>query len=150
MEIHQVNDLARTLMDSHNLYGWGFRLDKSVRRFGACHYRSRVISLSRKLVELNPIETVKNTLLHEIAHALAPRGAGHGREWKRIAISIGCDGSRCYNSSEVATVAPKYTGECPNCNRIINRHRRMRLACGKCCKNLNQGNFSESYLFIWK
>ena len=38
---------------------------------------------------------MKNTLLHEIAHALAGHEHNHDEVWKATARSIGCDGCRC-------------------------------------------------------
>ena len=41
-------------------------------------------------------EVIKNTILHEIAHAIVGYGvSAHGSEWKRMAMSIGCNGQRC-------------------------------------------------------
>ena len=86
---------------------------------------------------------MRETILHEIAHALAPRGAGHGPVWRALAQSIGCNGSRCYGS-EVAQPKPKFRGTCPGCNRVIYRHRRTAIACGKCAPTYN-----AKFAFIW-
>jgi predicted SprT family Zn-dependent metalloprotease len=132
MKLQQAQVLAIALLEQHGLLPeWSFHFDHSKVRFGTCNYTKRQISLSRHLVALNSEEQVRETILHEIAHALAPRGAGHGRAWRTIAISIGCKGQRCYGP-EVARPVPKYRGTCPTCGSEVRRHRRAVLACGRC------------------
>lgn len=54
------------------------------------------IVIDLKHAEHDPISDVRDTILHEIAHAITP-GAGHIQLWKDTAISIGCSGERYYN-----------------------------------------------------
>ena len=132
MNFDDAHSLATNLMSKHKLpREWSFGFDRSKVRFGKCDYRHKRISLSRYLVEANGVEAVRETILHEIAHALAPRGAAHGPVWRAVAQSIGCNGSRCYGN-EVARPKPRFQGSCPGCGRIIHRHRRTAIACGKC------------------
>jgi len=144
MTLKLAEELAIHLMRLHRLpREWSFAFDRSKVRFGKCDYRRKQISLSRYLVELNGEEEIRDTILHEIAHALAPRGAGHGPVWRSLALSIGCNGRRCYGH-EVARPAPKYRGTCPSCRRVIYRHRRTVIACGRCA-----GVFDPKYVFDW-
>jgi predicted SprT family Zn-dependent metalloprotease len=144
MKQQEARQLAEDLMRQHRLLPkWSFAFDRSKARFGKCDYRKQQISLSKYLVELNEVDHVRETILHEIAHALAPRGAGHGLKWKALALSIGCNGHRCFGH-EVARPAPKHRGTCPSCKRVIYRHRRRVLACGHCAPA-----FDPKYLFIW-
>ena len=97
MDLNDAAKLAVLYMDLHELNGWQFRFDRATRRFGCCHHSSKTISLSRDLVSLNDKRDVRDTILHEIAHALAgPKVRPHGREWREIALRIGCNGRRCY------------------------------------------------------
>jgi hypothetical protein len=109
MKLNEARDLAIQLMTNHGIVeqGWRFEFDNAKRRFGCCKYGSRRITLSLYLTELNNIDEVKNTILHEIAHALCPR-QGHNSVWKRKAIEIGCSGDRCYSSDKVETVKGNY------------------------------------------
>jgi SprT protein len=144
MELEQAQNLAEQLMKLHKLRStWSFAFDRSKVRFGKCNYGKKEISLSRHLVQLNDEQQVRETILHEIAHALAPPGAGHGPAWKSLARSIGCSGERCY-SQEVRRPKPRHKATCPSCNRVIYRHRRTRIACGKCAPV-----FDSKYAFIW-
>lgn len=144
MELRLAEQMAKQLMQLHRVpRDWSFVFDRSKVRFGKCDYRRKQISLSRQLVELNSEGEVRDTILHEIAHVLAPRGAGHGPAWKSLALSIGCNAQRCYGR-EVARPAPRYTGTCPACKRVIYRHRRTLIACAK-CSNV----FDPRFLFDW-
>ena len=104
VDLGDAEQLARYQMALHGLSGWDFRFDRATRRFGCCNFSRRTISLSRSIVLLNPADRVRATVLHEIAHALAGPGAGHGKAWREIALRIGSDGRRCYGE-EVAVPA---------------------------------------------
>jgi SprT protein len=144
MFLQDAEDLAIRLMRHHRLIPkWSFRFDRSKVRFGKCDYTNRVISLSRYLVELNSEHEVRDTILHEIAHVLAPRGAGHGEAWRAVARSIDCNAARCYGE-DVIRPTPRYKGTCPKCRRVIFRHRRTRIACGRCTRV-----FDDKYAFTW-
>ena len=86
-------------MDKYGLIekGWRFTLDNPKSRAGKCNYNLKIITISKHFI--NNRETIrksniKNTILHEIAHALTP-GEKHNHIWKAKAIEIGCDGKRC-------------------------------------------------------
>jgi len=89
-------------MTDHGLFavGWKFKWDRATRRFGCCHHQRKIISLSLPLTRLNPETQVRDTLLHEIAHALTP-GQGHNRHWKKKCVEVGAQPSRCFMPEEV-------------------------------------------------
>src|SRR6476659_8376122 len=103
MNLYEAGALARQLLRQHGLHDWRFELDHARRRFGRCDYTHRRITLSRPLTLLNPLEEVRDTLLHEIAHALTP-GAGHGPRWRAMCRQLGARPVRCY--ADGAVVAP--------------------------------------------
>jgi len=123
MDLQETYEMARRQMDEKGLTDWTFDFDRSVRRFGVCNYRKRLISMSEKLVLLNGFDQVFNTLMHEIAHALVGYHAGHGPVWKEKAQSLGCNGERCYSSEEVVMPTPKYEGTCEKCGGQRRRNR---------------------------
>ena len=107
--------------------GWRFRFDHARRRFGSCRYRQKLITLSRPLTILNPEEQVRDTLLHEIAHALTP-GDGHGARWKRKCREIGARPQRCYTDASVLSPPRRpapYQYGCPACDWWVERRRLM-------------------------
>ena len=68
-----------------------------MRRLGCTHYGKSRITISQRWLAF-PSTTrrdAENTVLHELAHALAGPKAGHGPEWKAQAQALGCDAERC-------------------------------------------------------
>ena len=152
MNAQDAKKLALELMEQRGLLtqGWEFGFDSSKRRFGQCRCRRKQINLSFDLVCLNNESQVRDTILHEIAHALCPVGVNHGWEWKQKAYEVGCSSNRCY-SSDVVTPEKKYIGTCPVCKSTLARHKRhsSRLACTRCCRQHNGGRWDERFVFVW-
>jgi predicted SprT family Zn-dependent metalloprotease len=117
--------MARRFMDKHGLRTWRFKFDRAKRRAGLCSHRTKTISLSREYVIRNAdnIESIKDTILHEIAHALVGPGHGHGNVWKRECIRIGARPIRCYGE-HIAMPKGKYQATCPNCKAVLHKHRK--------------------------
>jgi predicted SprT family Zn-dependent metalloprotease len=132
--------LAQQLMYEHDLSDWHFEFDRAVRRFGFCMYGIRTITLSKKFTLLNSEPEVRNTVLHESAHALVGPNHGHDRVWRAKARELGCNGSRCCDRSVVAPTG-KWIAECPGCRRTVRRHRRRIASCGQC----SGGSFNPRY-----
>lgn len=76
--------------------GWQFVWSNNVSKLGKCSYRRKSIYLSRLWAVQLPEHEAQDTILHEIAHALAP-GDGHGRIWKQKCILVGANPSRLYD-----------------------------------------------------
>lgn len=150
MDLNRAQQLAVKLMEEHNLFeaGWRFGFDTAKRRFGCCNYTYKQITLSKALVLVNDEARVKNTILHEIAHAIVGRGHGHNNVWKRKAIEIGCDGKRCYTTQNTIVPESKYIAVCNSCGHKHRRHRTptKKTACGLCCK----GTFQSKYILEFK
>lgn len=136
MNLKDARHLANTLMGYHGLVNWSFDFDKAKVRFGCCNYRKRKITLSRELTTLNSEAWVRETILHEIAHALVGRGHGHDRHWRYAARAIGCTGNRCYDGRLVNQPLPNYLIQCPKCGGRVFRYRRPTrgACCGRCWK----------------
>lgn len=151
MEIKNARALARDLMDFHGLGSWTLRFTDAKRRAGYCNATKKEIGLSSGIVRLNGFDRVKNTILHEIAHALCYQkglNCGHNDQWRRVAISIGCDGRRCYDSNVVRTPKRKWIATCPKCGHKTPAHKRQKLACGRCYRagKFSRTNISEYQL----
>lgn len=148
MDLHTASVLARSLLAEHALHDWAFAFNRRKRAFGLCDYSRHTIYLSSVLTKLNGEAEVRDTLLHEVAHALAGHCAGHGPVWRKIARKVGARPRRCYRSEEVKQPPSKYLLVCPSCNASTPLHRRpIRVyACHSCCERLNGGRFSVKYL----
>ena len=87
--LNSVAGTARRLMDAHGLTGWTLAFVEAKRRLGDCHFKDRVIRISRSHALEGSEVQIRDTILHEIAHAIAGREAGHGPLWKATARRIG-------------------------------------------------------------
>ena len=85
------------------------------------------------------------TLLHEVAHALAGPKAGHGPEWKRIAAELGYVGGRTHDQP-IAEDRARWRGHCPAGHEFVRFRRPTRdLACGRCGRG-----FDRAHLIQWR
>lgn len=158
MTEREVTDLALSLMSEHGLNwpAWGFRTARSKNRLGFCQYNrfnGGMIAFSKNYLHL-PYEEIRDTLLHEIAHAIAGHKAGHGPEWKRVCRQIGAKPNPSADLKDEMQLEYKWTGVCPNnFKHKVMRHalteKGRRMACGACCRELNDGKFTPRYLFEW-
>lgn len=114
MDTTTAKNLALDLMSEHGLtaLGWTFTFDRAKKRAGVCRYRVKQIGMSESYVRLNGEAEVRDTILHEIAHAHAGAAAGHGHAWRAMARSIGADPSRC-TTAQITEEKGRYEARCP-------------------------------------
>lgn len=127
---------------------WHFKWSRAIREYGSCSHTCKIIHISKPLAELNDWTETKDTVLHEIAHALAGSGHGHDDTWKNICKEIGATPERCYGDS-VERPPAKYVAICPKCQKIYLRNRMprgRRYSCSKC----SNGCFNADYLLEFK
>jgi predicted SprT family Zn-dependent metalloprotease len=128
----QAADLAAAMLAAHGLGDWSFRFNRSKLNMGLCRYGLRRVELSAHFVEGNSEEAVRDTLLHEIAHALAGRSAGHGPLWKAMCRRVGARPERL--SFEAVMPLGRWRAVCGGCGELHHRHRRpKRMAGWWCC-----------------
>lgn len=126
--------LTKELLKSHGLHDWSVSLDRAKTRAGKCSYRMKTIFLSKHYISTSSADDIRDTILHEIAHALTP-GEGHSALWKSKAIEIGCSGDVHCKSF---TRAPFHiTCSCRAVNVYRHRVRKWVRERGECkmCKN---------------
>lgn len=142
---HQVRHLAETLIARYLSPEWSFDFDQAVRRAGLCNFSKKRITVSRKLILLGSDKDAEQTILHEIAHALAGPEAGHGKVWKQTATALGYHGGTKYDGPSLDQIAP-WEGTCPAGHRVY-RHRKATRAssCAKCAPS-----FDKRYLINWQ
>ena len=164
MDIRKAEIMAMTLIEKHlsdAKFDWQFEFNNAKKTFGQCVYGKKYgrpfhrIKLSKPLVALNDEEQVRDTILHEIAHALDVEQRGyssHDYKWVSIARSIGCNGNRCYNVNDVEQPKSKYSLICNSCKREAPAYRKpkRKKACGVCCRKHNNGKYSEDYVLNLK
>jgi predicted SprT family Zn-dependent metalloprotease len=144
MDLRDAYRMATELLDRHGLEGWSVEFDGAKRRAGICRYGPRLIGLSAPLARLHSREEVRDTVLHEIAHALVGARHGHDAVWAAQARAIGGTAERCL-PQDAPTVTAPWLGVCP-AGHTQERHRRPERvqACGLC-----SSSFSVEHLLEW-
>lgn len=124
---------ARSTLDQHGLSDWSVRWDHAKRRAGCCVHSRREISFSATLARIYPPETMRDVVLHEVAHALAGPRHQHDRHWKRIAAHLGAR-PRALLPADLPTPPPAWVGRCPRCGTGKQLHSAPRrvVSCGRC------------------
>ncbi|HQR28144.1 MAG TPA: SprT-like domain-containing protein [Nocardioides sp.] len=132
MDLTEAYRMATGLVAEHGLTGWRVELDNAKRRAGLCRQHDRVISLSLPLTRLHSEAEVRETVLHEIAHALVGAQHGHDEVWRRTAVAIGSSGERCVHA-DAPRVSGAWLGVC-SAGHTRERHRRPErvMSCARC------------------
>lgn len=140
MELKLAKQMAEGCMVQHGIYSWVVVFDNAKTRKGQTRFRQREMSLSAPLTEINPVEQVRNTILHEVAHILVGSGHGHDDVWRSKAIEIGCTGDTC--TPTVNRLPSRYMLKCNHCSEIVAHYYRRpkvknywHMQCGRISKN---------------
>lgn len=136
--LDEVMTLGWNMLGDHGLTrsGWTFVIDKRPKnRMGQCRYMPREIAVSAYHAFGDDLDNVRDTIAHEIAHALVGPGHGHDAMWKRMCAVTGANPSRRGHSEVERHFA--YRGICHNCGHSYRRHRvakhlRGNSWCSKC------------------
>lgn len=131
--IQKMENACRTavhLLSEHGLDNWHFKFDHSTRRAGSCNYSNRRITLSFNLARNGSAEEIRETLLHEIAHALVGKNHNHDAVWRAKAQAIGCTGERTH---QMKFATARWRVRCENdCWSHTAERRNPHLICKKC------------------
>lgn len=131
--LHEIESYAYLKLKELGLQDWEFGWDKAKRRLGVCHLLKKRISISVYFVHANqhsPHE-IRDTILHEIAHALAWVRHGernHGPKWKQICREIGATPRASAKTESIHVSTYKYLLRLKSTGEIIGKyHRRPRF-----------------------
>jgi predicted SprT family Zn-dependent metalloprotease len=124
------------LLARYGLSDWTFAFNRRKTAMGLCLYGPRRIELAVYFVQRNSAEAIEETLRHEIAHALAGPGTGHGLKWKAKCRMVGANPERLSYSVDMPEGC--WRAQCLGCGRLHHKHRRPKhrvgwycTACGK-------------------
>lgn len=119
MDKKQIAQYANEQLNKWGLAdaGWRFIFSNGKTVIGHCHFLKKEIAFSKHYVEIEEVE-VKDTILHEIAHALAGGKAGHGKEWKRACQIVGANPKRTKGFDE-KIVKPSWVAAYKKGNRLV-------------------------------
>ncbi len=134
MDLQELESIAAQELRKHGLKDWSFGWAKTNRRLGVCRYRWKRIEIAEYYAQHNPPENVLDTLLHEIAHALAGPDARHGPAWKAIATRIGATPRACDTSPDTVVKPGDWQATCSACQKTYHRYKRPRSLTGYRCR----------------
>lgn len=140
MDLRDAYALAEHLLERHGLVDWSITYDSAKKRAGICRFGPREIGLSAPLTALHGLDEVTDTILHEIAHALAGPQHGHDATWREVARQIGCSAQRCV-PADAPRVEHDWLGVCP-AGHTTGRHRRPErvMSCAHCSSTFDLGH----------
>lgn len=121
MNLTEAARMAVGLLNHHALSFVEFRFNNRHVRVGTCYFlqeRPVRIELSRSHVLLNSPQAVRETLLHEIAHALT--GRRHNATWRDKCIELGCPPKR---TCACRGLWKRWMARCPGCQYVYARSR---------------------------
>lgn len=125
MNLQLCERMAKGLISKYLSFGWSFEWCRTKSSLGTCRFYSPtdntrgIIRLSSNWMSLISEEEARDTVLHEIAHALAGYYDNHGPIWQRYAIKIG---AKPYSVAKTEVkVDPKYVAISPITGNIIKR-----------------------------
>lgn len=138
--------LAKKLAAKHGFGHLEITTSRTKRALGRCFFKYGKpirIDLSAHWISHLDEPEIRDTILHEIAHAIAGHKAGHGADWKRAAIAVGANPSRTAElprevSESFGEKHYKYIAVCNGCeNRVYfdrfgKNWRNNRYTCSKC------------------
>ena len=125
MDVLAAQRRALSLMRAFGLRGWTFATNKRKKTLGLCFSQLKRIELSTNFIAHNPKSIVRETVLHEIAHALVGTEHGHGAVWKEMAERVGAKPSR--TTKNVVMPPGKWQATCGGCGLLFSRHRRPNI-----------------------
>jgi hypothetical protein len=87
----QATSLLRAELIKHGLSDWGIRIntDPTTPYVGMCSHRDKLIILNDYHIDIHPENEVRDTILHEVAHAIVGPNMGHGFVWQQKAQELG-------------------------------------------------------------
>ena len=109
MKLADAQALAELYLE-HHLPAWSFKFNRRKKALGVAKLQLKRIELSEFwAVHLKEAE-ILDTLLHEIAHAMAwdlEQYSGHGTPWKRYCRQLGARPSRVADVKSVTPILEK-------------------------------------------
>jgi predicted SprT family Zn-dependent metalloprotease len=127
-----ISDRALDMLDASGYANltvlWNPRLRTTA---GRCHYVRRDGRVVASKIDLNPslkvegVAAIRNTFLHELAHAIAGHAVKHGTGWKATHKALGGNATRCHEYASMSAQARQNTrkvvGHCDRCDQKIVR-----------------------------
>jgi len=100
-----IEDLATIYANEqlfkHGLKGWSIAWHDQGEMAGRCSFGPKIITLNRRVLLNTAARNIRETILHEITHALVAPDVGHGQLWYEKLLEIGGTGIWVFNDGRV-------------------------------------------------
>lgn len=146
MDLEELQAIARRELAKHGLHGWTFGLAKTKRRLGVCKYKTKQIEIAEYYARNSPEASVLDTLLHEVAHAIAGPAAKHGPRWKAVATRLGASPRACETSGRAITEPGDWRATCPGCSKTYHLYRTPKSLTGYRCRCVARSPLTFEYV----
>ena len=116
MTVKQKEKLLKKFIESkvnkYDLYDWSFYYTDSPRdSYAHCIPALKRINIENESIRNLSIASLKDLVLHEIAHVIAGVSAMHGAEFRKVCRKIGCRGYMANNYYECFDLRGKFPHE---------------------------------------
>lgn len=110
---------TKALLAAHGLNDYRVRIsERMTRTYGTCNFGKREITISGPLARANDEARTRDTIAHEVAHAIAGYKAGHGPDWKAACALTGATPKACYEAADTALVG-RFQAVCEGCAATV-------------------------------
>jgi len=153
-DINARMEWAAARMREHGLAqaGWTFEVMALRLVGGFCTHDQKRVVVAKRRLSYPSSEPFEQAVLHEIGHALLPAESGHGKAWIAKVKKIGGVATISECSSQYHNRGT-WVASCERCGDIFFRDHlttwAKALACGHCCKELNNDLWAPEYMVTW-
>jgi len=145
MRLFDAEIMAKELISKY-IPDYKLEWNNHKKTYGMCSYATKTIFLSRPLTELCDENTVRDTVMHEIAHAMHPK-AGHGMDWKIQMIRFGLPPNRLCKVDIDKSSISNWEATCRTCGKVVHMIRKPRIK--RSCTPCGDGKYNEKYLLTF-
>ncbi len=89
MNITEAKKLAKDAAIKNRIFGWKIFFSDSNKMCGLCWYTFKTLEFSKPHFDINSPDVCRDTILHEIAHAIVGYNHDHDEVWKNKCREIG-------------------------------------------------------------
>jgi predicted SprT family Zn-dependent metalloprotease len=123
-------------MDEHGLTRWKIGWNRAKKTHGMCQHSTWTLTFSTVAFDHIGEAEVRETILHEIAHALVGPGHEHDSTWRSMYRRIGGTGGQFVSQEAAKAIPTAWVPRCPAGHTGHGLHRApLRVkGCGQCSR----------------
>ena len=124
-----IREFANEQLQKWGLADWNFEFNRRKNALGLCNFKSKTVYVSQYFT--SDLDKVRDTVLHEVAHALAFVRYGHKRhgwQWVICCRQVGANPVPCHDITDMEHTRPEESWRtvCCNCGKVTGKSYRRR------------------------